>query len=223
MLLAIKKRMVHAVTYHGNSCMQLVLGVCLIGVSSAELNPDHEQSRSCWASLALGSPSCIVFCIRLEGLCLQSRPFNLSAACISCTIDGFYAYQVHETSLWILQMVACISHVSHGCRGGIPICFPQFGVLGPLGQHGFARNSVFEVTEGSGESVTLSFRPSAEQQKQFPHQFHLLITVRLPPSQLAWQTLTPYLHLGVISDRSFCASQYATRSWQDLLPQSSSA
>ena len=36
---------------------------------------------------------------------------------------------------------------------------------------------MFEVAEGSGESVTLSFRPNAEQQKQFPHQFHLLITV----------------------------------------------
>lgn len=73
-------------------------------------------------------------------------------------------------------------------RGGIPICFPQFGVLGPLGQHGFARNSVFEVTEGSGESVSLSFRPSAEQQKQFPHQFHLLITVKIGSDSLT-QTL----------------------------------
>ncbi|KAK9856826.1 hypothetical protein WJX84_012081 [Apatococcus fuscideae] len=73
-------------------------------------------------------------------------------------------------------------------RGGIPICFPQFGVLGPLGQHGFARNSVFDVSQGSSDSVTLSFRPSTEQQKQFPHQFHLLITVKVGSDSLT-QTL----------------------------------
>lgn len=35
------------------------------------------------------------------------------------------------------------------------MCFPQFGQLGPLGQHGFARNTAFEVVELSNDSVTL--------------------------------------------------------------------
>jgi glucose-6-phosphate 1-epimerase len=41
------------------------------------------------------------------------------------------------------------------CRGGVPVCFPQFGQLGPLGQHGFARNSMFRVTEATDNKVVL--------------------------------------------------------------------
>lgn len=35
------------------------------------------------------------------------------------------------------------------------MCFPQFGQLGPLGQHGFARNTAFTVAEETADSVTL--------------------------------------------------------------------
>lgn len=41
------------------------------------------------------------------------------------------------------------------CRGGVPVCFPQFGQLGPLGQHGFARNSAFSLLEETDDSVVL--------------------------------------------------------------------
>lgn len=37
----------------------------------------------------------------------------------------------------------------------MPVCFPQFGQLGPLGQHGFARNSAFTLAEEAADSVTL--------------------------------------------------------------------
>ena len=40
-------------------------------------------------------------------------------------------------------------------RGGVPVCFPQFADFGPLGQHGFARNSQFEVVDKDDYSVTL--------------------------------------------------------------------
>lgn len=52
------------------------------------------------------------------------------------------------TDVWWLAL--------HGvCRGGVPVCFPQFGQLGPLGQHGFARNSSFRLLEETADSATL--------------------------------------------------------------------
>ena len=69
-------------------------------------------------------------------------------------------------------------------RGGVPVCFPQFGGFGPLQQHGFARNSAFEVAAGGPGTVTLALSPDAEQLKLFPHAFRLKVTARAPRTPL---------------------------------------
>ncbi|CAK0757099.1 hypothetical protein CVIRNUC_002512 [Coccomyxa viridis] len=73
-------------------------------------------------------------------------------------------------------------------RGGIPICFPQFGGFGPLSQHGFCRNSDFELVDGGSTSVTLSMRTTEEQLKLFPHRFELRVTISIGDEELE-QTL----------------------------------
>ena len=63
-------------------------------------------------------------------------------------------------------------------RGGVPVCFPQFGGFGPLQQHGFARNSPFEVVAGGPDTVTLALIQDVQQLTVFPHAFRLRVTVR---------------------------------------------
>lgn len=71
-------------------------------------------------------------------------------------------------------------------RGGIPVCFPQFGPKGPLDQHGYARNRAWVVDPKSETSdpavVDLLLTPSAEDLKLWPHSFELRMRVALGPA-----------------------------------------
>eukprot|EP00850_Spirogloea_muscicola_P017637 SM000154S01372 [mRNA] locus=s154:69022:71238:+ [translate_table: standard] len=66
-------------------------------------------------------------------------------------------------------------------RGGIPICFPQFGGFGPLEQHGYARNRIWslDTSEDSTDAatVTLVYIPTEEDLKLWPHSYELRLKV----------------------------------------------
>ncbi|CAH8354058.1 unnamed protein product [Eruca vesicaria subsp. sativa] len=74
-------------------------------------------------------------------------------------------------------------------RGGIQICYPQFGDCGILDQHGFARNKIWVMDENppplnSKESLEKSFvdlllKPSEEELKHWPHGYELRLRVSL--------------------------------------------
>jgi len=67
-------------------------------------------------------------------------------------------------------------------RGGIPVCFPQFGDMGPCkAQHGFARNTTFEVADSAAaDSVTMVLRsPPGGLSPEYPHPFELRIVVTI--------------------------------------------
>lgn len=74
-------------------------------------------------------------------------------------------------------------------RGGIPICFPQFGNRGLLEQHGFARNKIWVIdgnppplqpTDSNGKAyIDLLFKPSEEDLKVWPHSFEFRLRVSL--------------------------------------------
>ncbi|GMH09350.1 hypothetical protein Nepgr_011191 [Nepenthes gracilis] len=74
-------------------------------------------------------------------------------------------------------------------RGGIPICFPQFGSRGLLEQHGFARNRMWMIDEqppplhlnepNAEASINLLLRPSEEDLKFWPHRFEFRLKISL--------------------------------------------
>lgn len=74
-------------------------------------------------------------------------------------------------------------------RGGIPICFPQFGNRGSLEQNGFARNRMWVIDENPpplhpGDSngkafVDLLLKPAEEDLKIWPHSFEFRLRVIL--------------------------------------------
>ncbi|GMH41579.1 hypothetical protein BSKO_09489 [Bryopsis sp. KO-2023] len=70
-------------------------------------------------------------------------------------------------------------------RGGVPVCFPQFADMGPINQHGFARNSTFAVEASTPDSVTLVFKPSEAHLEIYPHPFELRIEVSIAPRTLS--------------------------------------
>ena len=72
-------------------------------------------------------------------------------------------------------------------RGGVPVCWPWFGkhpTNSELPQHGFARNSVWELqeTEEINEHTTkviLRLQHSAESLQMWPYKFELLLTITI--------------------------------------------
>ncbi len=63
----------------------------------------------------------------------------------------------------------------HAVRGGIPVVFPQFAKRGPLGQHGFARQQLWQWVEGAqrGDVVigVLRLVDTAATRAIWPHAF----------------------------------------------------
>lgn len=76
-------------------------------------------------------------------------------------------------------------------RGGIPVCFPQFGSLGNLPAHGFARNRFwkFHKIEETSEHITLSLILSddVETRALWPYTFEAVISVTLELGTLKTQ------------------------------------
>lgn len=69
-------------------------------------------------------------------------------------------------------------------RGGIPVCWPQFGLMGKLPQHGFARFTEWRIAGSAvgdaGETcVSFELKDDADTRKLWPHSFLANLTLWL--------------------------------------------
>lgn len=73
-------------------------------------------------------------------------------------------------------------------RGGVPVCFPQFNMRGPLPKHGFARNLPWQAGavehQPDGAQLTLRLCDSAATRGFWPQAFEATLTVELRPGGL---------------------------------------
>ena len=80
-----------------------------------------------------------------------------------------------------------------GCsiRGGIPVCFPQFGAFGPIGHHGFARLSRWSVVRqdesDDGARLVLRLTDSESSRAAWPFAFEADLSVHVAAATLTVQ------------------------------------
>lgn len=83
----------------------------------------------------------------------------------------------------------------HSTRGGVPVVFPQFGDMGPLQRHGFARSNAWTLHDAwyhlGVPTVTLRLRSSATTRKLWPYEFdcYLHLTLDSPCLVMALEVL----------------------------------
>ncbi|GMH06788.1 hypothetical protein Nepgr_008628 [Nepenthes gracilis] len=103
-------------------------------------------------------------------------------------------------------------------RGGIPVCFPQFGNFGSLEQHGFARNRLWSLDTSPSpvppannqSTVDLLLKSTEEDLKTWPHSFELRLHVSLSAGKL---TLIP--HVRNTDNKSF-SFMFALRNYLSI-------
>ncbi|XP_058104712.1 uncharacterized protein LOC131248451 [Magnolia sinica] len=111
--------------------------------------------------------------------------------CNSLIVTGS-KFSVSEVGSFFTQKLSqwkAIFKPPKAMRGGIPICFPQFGNSGSLEQHGFARNKIWTIDDDppplhpaeyiGKSSLDLLLKPSEEDLKCWPHCFEFRLRVAL--------------------------------------------
>lgn len=73
-------------------------------------------------------------------------------------------------------------------RGGVPVCFPQFNMRGPLPKHGFVRNLPWDVESHQAAQdsaqLTLRLQDSAATRAHWPQAFETRLTITLQPGKV---------------------------------------
>lgn len=119
------------------------------------------------------------------------RTALLQAGDATCEV---YAHGAHVTSLRkgdrnvLFLSKEAVFAKDRAIRGGVPVCWPQFGMTGSLPQHGFARTSAWsfgeEKASGGSAFVSLALQQTEETLALWPHGFTLVYHLTLTETSL---------------------------------------
>jgi len=69
-------------------------------------------------------------------------------------------------------------------RGGVPVIFPQFGTLGVVGRHGFARTTEWQCVGHDAQSIEMALTHTADAHAAWPHDCECRLTFTLRENAL---------------------------------------
>ena len=179
------------------------LSTLISDASHVKVNGERTHTHHTHTQNAMGGPpksktsscSCVPFGRKQEEVSLEG--VILSNAQFECTIYTFGAHVASWRSLSDLEVFKtkpeflfvskkAILDGTKPIRGGIPICFPQFGKLGECtNQHGFARNTTWEFVGSEVDEekllakATFTLSSTESTMKEFPYKFKLNYTVSI--------------------------------------------
>lgn len=105
------------------------------------------------------------------------------AATAKIAVQGAHIFHYEQKGKEPLLWVSSASHMEHGehIRGGVPICWPSFGMSNPeLPQHGFARNrmwdlvNLLEVDENTTVLI-MELKSSKKSMRAWEYKFNLQV------------------------------------------------
>ncbi|SDO41034.1 glucose-6-phosphate 1-epimerase [Rhodoferax sp. OV413] len=118
-------------------------------------------------------------CLRLRHACGDSVLVAVHGAHIlSWTSDGRERLYLSPNALFDGRSAL---------RGGVPLCFPQFNMRGPLPKHGFARTSAWTAgtaTDAEADALELQLHSSPATLALWPYAFRAMLRVELAPGIL---------------------------------------
>jgi glucose-6-phosphate 1-epimerase len=99
-------------------------------------------------------------------------------------LTGWWPVGAHESRLWMSSASGCGPGIA--IRGGIPVVFPQFGALGELPKHGFARDRAWRRLEPPrSHNASMGFATTIESEPGWPHRAGLQMSATARGDRLA--------------------------------------